>query len=467
MPGKNTTVAPPGSFGTPAELRTARGYAVADVGASTLALHGGQSPDPAHGSLTAPIVQSTTYAQEAVGVTKGYAYSRVSNPTVDALEHALGALEDAPQAVAFSTGLSATASLFLALVKSGDEVLVSDVVYGGTVRLLQQILAPLGVTARFIDTSSPDVVREAITERTRVLFIETPANPTLKLTDIEAVAAIARERGVVSVVDNTFLTAVLQRPLDLGADISLYSTTKFIEGHGSTVGGAVVSRDAALLERLRFLRKSLGTIQSPFEAWLTLRGVRTLALRLREHSRNALTVARFLDAHPAVTRVYYPGLPNHPQAALAARQHRPRGSTAAQHGGILAFEVRGGYEAALRLASSVRLLTLAENCGSVETLLTHSASMTHADVPREQRLAAGISDGLIRISVGLEDAIDIIADLDRALDLAVQEDSPQRTQSARSGERGEHTSEEARGESFADVTDAATHAFNGAEVARV
>lgn len=385
------------------------------LGPGTLSLHGGQEPDPQWGALTTPIVQSTTFAQKGVGNHKGHAYSRVSNPTVDALERALGALEAAPPAVAYSSGLSATASLFIALLKAGDEVLVSDVVYGGTTRLLQQILSSLGVSARFIDTADVAGVRRAITQRTKLVFVETPANPTLKLTDIEAVAAITRAAGVKLVVDNTFLTAVLQRPLDLGADVSLYSTTKFIEGHGSTVGGALVSRDAELLDRLRFVRKSLGTIQSPFEAWLTLRGIKTLWLRLREHSRTALTLAHYLESHPAIERVYYPGLRDHPQAELARRQHRARGSDQPLHGGILSFEVRGGVEAALRFVERVRLITLAENCGAVDSLLTHSASMTHADVPREQRLASGISDGLVRLSVGLEDPLDLIADLDRAL----------------------------------------------------
>lgn len=396
-----------------------RGYAYHELGAATLSIHAGQSPDPTHGSLTTPIVQSTTYAQDQVGVTRaGHAYSRVSNPTVDALETALGALETALPAVAFSTGLSATASLLVSLVKSGDEVIVSDVVYGGTTRLLQQILAPLGVVTRAVDTSDLATLRAALSPRTRVVFIESPANPTLKITDIAAASSLAHEFGAVVVVDNTFLTAVLQRPLDLGADVSLYSTTKFIEGHGSTVGGAVVSRDKALLDRLRFVRKSLGTIQSPFEAWLTLRGLKTLSLRLRAHSQGALTIARFLDAHPAVERVYYPGLSTHPQHGLASQQHRPRHSSVPLHGGILAFEVRGGLKPALELARSVRLITLAENCGSVETLLTHSASMTHADVPADERRAAGIADGLVRLSVGLEDPLDIIADLDRALDIA-------------------------------------------------
>ncbi|MBL8746736.1 MAG: aminotransferase class I/II-fold pyridoxal phosphate-dependent enzyme [Phycisphaerae bacterium] len=388
----------------------------AEYADATIAVHAGNDPDPVTGSIVQPIVQSTSFAQRGVGDSPEFAYSRVSNPTVSALERALGALEGSPQAVAFSSGLSATTSLFLALLKPGDEVLISDVVYGGTTRLLQQILAPLGVTSRWIDTSDSSAVSRAITDQTRLVFVESPANPTLKLTDIGEVARITRARGVTLVVDNTFLTAVIQRPLDLGADITLYSTTKFIEGHNATVGGAIVTRDRSVLDRLRLIRKSLGTIQSPFEAWLTLRGIKTLPLRLREQSRSAGTLARYLEAHPAVARVHYPGLASFAQADLSARQHGAEVGGKPLHGAILAFEVKGGIEGARRLLSGVRLITVAENCGAVESLLTHSATMTHADVPRDQREAAGIVDGLVRLSVGLEDVNDLINDLDGALE---------------------------------------------------
>lgn len=396
-----------------------RVVALEGVSARTRAIHGGEERDPSSGAIVTPIVQSTAFAQDAVGVNKGYAYSRVSNPTVAALERALGAIEGAPPAVAFSSGLSATSTLLLTIAKAGDEVVLGDVIYGGTTRLLQRILSELGVTPRFVDTSEVSAVASAISGRTRAVFIESPANPTLKLTDIAATARVTRAAGVPLIVDNTFLTAAIQRPLDLGADMTLYSTTKYIDGHNTTVGGAVLSRDESLLDRLRFVRKSLGTIQSPFEAWLTLRGIKTLHLRIREQSRAALTIARYLEAHPAVERVYYPGLASFAQVDLAHRQHALEGSGQALHGGIVSFEVRGGYESGVRVLNGVRLATLAENLGSVETLVTHSASMTHADVPTEQRRAAGISDGLIRLSVGLEDPIDIIADLDQALDLAM------------------------------------------------
>jgi cystathionine beta-lyase/cystathionine gamma-synthase len=279
------------------------------------------------------------------------------------------------------------------------------------VRLLREVLAGLGVSASFVDTTAPQAVAAALTPRTRLVFVETPANPTLVLTDIAAVAAVCRQADVPLAVDNTFLTPVLQRPLDLGADISVYSTTKHIEGHNSTVGGALTSRDEALLERLRFIRKCVGSIQSPFESWLTLRGIKTLPLRLRQHSAHAQAVASWLEPHPRVTRVLYPGLSSFPQHELAIRQQRA-------HGGILAFEIEGGLETGTALMNSVRLCALAENLGAVETLITHPASMTHADVPRQQRERTGVTDGLVRLSVGLEDPADIIADLAQAIEAA-------------------------------------------------
>jgi cystathionine beta-lyase/cystathionine gamma-synthase len=380
-------------------------------GISTLAIHGGLSPDSATGAILTPIYQSTTFVQEAVGRHKGFTYSRAANPTVDALERALGALEDAPPAVCFSSGMAAISTLFLSLLKSGDHVVISDVVYGGTVRLARQILGPLGISASFVDTSKIEKVRGAITPQTRLVFIETPANPTLKLSDIAAIAEVTRSAGTKLAVDNTFLTPLGQKSLDLGADISLLSTTKYIEGHNATVGGSVTTRDAALLERLRFVRKTLGTIQSPQEAWLTLRGLKTLPFRIRLHSDNALAVARWLEQHPAVSYVIYPGLASFPQRALAAQQQLVSG-------GLISFEVKGGKEAGIALMNSVRLCSLAENLGAVETLITHPVTMTHADVPVADREAAGITEGLVRLSVGLEDVADITADLDHALAVA-------------------------------------------------
>lgn len=376
-------------------------------GLSTRTIHGNLSPDLATGAILTPIYQTTTFVQEAVGVHKGFTYSRAANPTVSALEDVLGSLEGAPT-LCFSTGMSAITTLFLSILKQGDHAIVSDVVYGGTVRLFRQILEGVGVRASFVDTSDVRAVAAAVEPRTKLIFIETPANPTLKLTDIAAVAEIARKAGVLLAVDNTFLTAALQPVFDLGADISVLSTTKYIEGHNSTVGGSLATKDAALLERFRLVRKTVGCIQSPLESWLTLRGLKTLTMRLERHSQNAIAVASWLENHPTVARVFYPGLRSFPQHALACRQQ-------AAQGGMLAFEVTGGTSAALELMKSVKLCALAENLGAAETLITHPASMTHADIPPATREALGIPDGLIRLSVGLEDPADIIADLEQAL----------------------------------------------------
>jgi cystathionine beta-lyase/cystathionine gamma-synthase len=380
-------------------------------GICTRAIHGGLTPDPATGAILTPIYQSTTYVQQAVGQHKGFTYSRAANPTVDALERSLGALEDAPPAVCFATGMAAISTLCFALLKAGDHIVVGDVVYGGTVRFTRQILGPLGIQYSFVDTSQPELVRAAIRPETKLVLIETPGNPTLKLTDISAIAKITRAVGVKLAVDNTFLTPVGQHALDLGADISVLSTTKYIEGHNSTVGGSLATRDVELLERFRFVRKTLGTIQSPLESWLTLRGIKTLPARMKIHSDNALTVARWLEKHPAVNYVIYPGLDSFPQRELAGRQQLV-------NGGMISFELKGGTEVGIAVMNSVKLCSLAENLGAAETLITHPVSMTHADVPVADREAAGITEGLVRLSVGLEDPEDIIADLEGAFAIA-------------------------------------------------
>ena len=385
-------------------------------GVSTTAIHAGVEPTGPWRSLVPPLVQSTTYVQEGVGLNPEHAYSRVSNPTVSALERQLGALEGAPASVCFGSGLAAETALFLSLLKSGDHVVLGDAIYGGTVRLFRQVLSGLGITSTFVDTSDAANVGRAIRPETRLVFIETPANPTLKLTDIAAVSRVTRAAGIPLAVDNTFLTPVIQRPLELGADISVYATTKHIEGHSAAIGGAITSRDGAVLERLRFIRKCTGGIQAAFQAWLTINGVKTLPLRIRRHSENALEVARWLARNEHVERVYYPGLPGFAQRELAERQHTGVGG--ALHGGVVSFEVKGGVEAGVRVLEGVELCALVEHVGSVETLITHPATMTHADVPREQREGAGISDGFIRLSVGLEDPADIIRDLERAISLA-------------------------------------------------
>lgn len=374
----------------------------------TLAIHGGSSPESHADSVVFPIFQTATFAQEEVGLNKGHSYSRVSNPTVDALERSIGALEGTPPAVCFRTGMAAETTLFLSVLKSGDHAILSDVVYGGTVRLFHEVLSGLGVTHSSVDTSRPELVEQAITSQTRIVFIETPGNPTMKLSDIAAIAEIARRHNILLAVDNTFLTPILQRPIELGADISILSTTKYIEGHNSTVGGSLACNNEQLLERFRLIRKTIGAIQAPLDAWLTLRGIKTLPMRMRIHTENATLIAQWLEEHPAVARVYYPGLDSFPQKQLAKRQQRG-------FGGMLSFELNAGPAEAIRVMNALQVCTRAESLGGVETLVTHPATATHADIPAETRRHLGITDGLIRLSVGLEAAEDIIADLYQAL----------------------------------------------------
>jgi cystathionine beta-lyase/cystathionine gamma-synthase len=375
--------------------------------ASTLAIHGGRSRDSHASSILFPLYQTGIFVHDAVGVDKGFSYSRVSNPTVAMLEEAIGALEGTPAAVCFKTGMAAETTLFLSLLKTGDHVIISRVVYGGTVRLFREVLDGLGVQASFVDTSVPENMEAAITPATRLIFVETPGNPTLVLSDIHAIAEIAKRHSILFAVDNTFLTPVLQRPLELGANISVLSTTKYIDGHNATVGGSLATCDEKLLERFRLIRKTVGSIQAPFEAWLTLQGIKTLPARMKLHCQNAEIVARWLESHPAVARVYYPGLESFPQKALADRQQ-------SAPGGMLSFELKAGTEAAIRVLNSVRLCTLAESLGGLETLITHPPTTTHADLGPELRQSLGISEGLIRLSVGLEAPEDIIADLESA-----------------------------------------------------
>jgi len=373
----------------------------------TVAIHGGRTLDSLASSILFPLYQTSTFVHDAVGVDKGFSYSRVSNPTVDALEKALGALESTPPTVCFRTGMAAITTLFLSVLKAGDHAVVSDVVYGGTMRLFREVLDNLGITASFVDTSVAANIEAAITPATRIVFIETPGNPTLKLTDIEAVARITKQHGILLAVDNTFLTPILQKPLELGADITVLSTTKYIDGHNATVGGSLATRDEKLLERFRLIRKTIGTMQAPFEAWLTLQGMKTLPVRLRLHCEGAAVVARWLECHPAVAHVYYPGLDSFPQKDLAKKQQRTGG-------GMIAFELKAGYEATVKALNSVKLCSRAESLGGLETLITHPSSTTHADVDPELRCRLGITDGLVRLSVGLEAPEDIIADLEQA-----------------------------------------------------
>ncbi len=377
----------------------------------TREVHAGVRPDPVTGAILTPIYQSTTYVQESVDqyMAKGYSYSRSGNPTVTALEEKITSLENGLGSACFATGMAATSSTMMALLNAGDHCILSDVVYGGTHRLSTRILTRFGVSYSFVDTSSPSSVKNAIQDNTRMIFTETPANPTLKLTDIAAISEIARARSIPHVVDNTFLTPYFQRPLDLGADVSLHSTTKFMEGHNVSVGGSITAADEGMLENIRFVRNCLGSNMSPMVAFYTLQGCKTMSTRLKAQSANALAVARFLETHNMVERVAYPGLNSFPQKTLADRQ-------SSGYGSMLWFEVKGGVASGKKLMDTLKLWSLAENLGSVESLVTHSVTMTHADMPREERMAAGITDGLVRLSAGLETAEDLIIDLKQALD---------------------------------------------------
>jgi cystathionine beta-lyase/cystathionine gamma-synthase len=381
------------------------------MGFRTRQVHAGVRPDPTTGAILTPIYQSTTFVQESVDdyMAKGYSYSRAGNPTVAAFEEKIADLEGGIGAAAFGTGMAATSAVMMAFLGAGSHLVVSDVVYGGTHRFVTKVLSRFGVAASFVDTSDASNVRSAIRPETKLVFTETPANPTLKLTDLAAVSEVSRTARVLHAVDNTFLTPYYQRPLELGADMVVHSTTKYLDGHNATLGGAVVAATADLLAELRFIQKAVGLIMSPQVAWLTMQGTKTLADRMDRQSANAMAVASFLESHPKVAQVCYPGLRSHPQYELASRQ-------ASGFGAMVWFEVVGGVETGKKLMSACRLWLLAENLGSVESLITHPVTMTHADMTAEERASVGITDGLVRLSVGLEDADDLIADLAQALD---------------------------------------------------
>lgn len=380
------------------------------MGFKTKQIHAGVTPDPVTGSILTPIYQTTTYVQDSVDeyLAKGYSYSRSANPTVRVLENKLTVLEEGADTACFGTGMAAINAVFMAFLNAGDHAIVSDVVYGGTYRLATKIYSRFGVEFSFVDTADPANVAAAVRDNTRLIMTETPANPTLKLTDIAAVSAIARAHGIPHAVDNTFLTPYYQRPLELGADMSVHSTTKYFDGHNATVGGAVVSATAELDEKIRFILNATGSIMSPQVAFLTLQGIKTLAVRISEQSRNAQQIAEFLEQHPKVEQVCYPGLASFPQHELAQRQ-------ASGFGAMVWFEVKGGLTAGKALMDTIELWSLAENLGSLESLITHPVTMTHADVEPAERARVGIADGLVRLSVGLEDADDLIAALDSAL----------------------------------------------------
>ena len=376
-------------------------------GFATRAIHVGQEPDAATGAVAVPIYQTATFAQEAVGKHKGYEYARSGNPTRTALERCLTSLESGNHGLAFSSGLGAESAVTY-LLTSGDHVVAHDDLYGGTSRLFNQLLSRFGIAIDYVDATDAANVARAIQPRTRLVWIETPTNPLLRIVDIAAVAAVAHRSQALLVVDNTFASPYLQRPLELGADIVLHSATKYLGGHSDVVLGAVITRDTDLADRLRFIQNAAGAVPGPFDSWLVLRGLKTLALRMQKHETNARAIAAYLDRHPLVTRVHYPGLPGRPGHALAARQMLG-------FGGMISAEVAGGREAAFRVLSRTKIFTLAESLGGVESLIEHPGSMTHASLPAERRAALGIDDGLIRLSVGIEDEADLLADLEQAL----------------------------------------------------
>ncbi len=381
------------------------------MGFRTKQIHAGVSPDPTTGAILTPIHQSTTFVQESVDeyMAKGFSYSRAGNPTVRALEEKLIILEGGVDATAYGTGMAATVAVFLGLLRAGDHVVIGDVVYGGTYRFADQFLTKFGVDVSFVNTADPETIAAAVGPTTRMVFTETPANPTLKLTDLQAASDICVEAGILHVTDNTFLTPYYQQPFQLGANVVIHSTTKFLDGHNATLGGIVVVDNAELQEKIAFARIAAGLVMSPMVAWLTLQGVKTLSQRMDAQSASALAIAQWLEGHPKVDYVNYPGLPTHPQHELAVSQ-------ASGFGAMVSFEVHGGLEPGKKLMDAVELWSLAENLGSVESLITHPVTMTHAAVPPKERAATGITDGLVRLSVGLEDVEDLIADLDSALD---------------------------------------------------
>lgn len=372
----------------------------------TKAIHAGQDPDPSTGAVTVPIYQTSTYVQPALGQHKGYEYARTGNPTRAALEACIAELEGGTHGVCFASGMAAITTLSM-LLSAGDHTIVSDNTYGGTFRVFDKVMRRLGLEFSFVDTSDPDRVREAMRPSTKMIFIETPTNPVMRLTDISVMAEIARERGALVVVDNTFMSPYFQRPIEHGADVVVHSTTKYLNGHSDGVGGALVVKDADVADRLYFLQNAAGAILSPMDSFLVLRGIKTLGVRMRQHDASGRRVASFLSEHPKVQKVYYPGLASHPQHELALRQM-------GGFGGMIAFET-GSIENARAVLEAAEVCALAESLGGVESLICHPASMTHASVPVADRERLGITDGMVRISVGIEDVEDIVEDLDRSL----------------------------------------------------
>jgi cystathionine beta-lyase/cystathionine gamma-synthase len=377
-----------------------------DARFSTICIHAGQTPDPSTGAIITPIFQTSTYVQDELGKHKGFEYARTQNPTRAALEGNVAAIEGGKAAFAYASGMAAIGAIST-LLKSGDHVVVTDNTYGGTFRLFDKVLTKYGMEFSYVDTSRPELIEAAMRPTTKMLFVETPTNPVMRLTDLAQAASLAHAHGARLVVDNTFASPAVQRPIEFGADLVVHSTTKYLNGHSDSVGGIVVAVRDEDIEWLRFIQNTEGAILSPFDSWLVLRGTKTLTVRMAQHNTNAMALAEFLAGHRKISQVLYPGLASHPQHDLAKRQMRG-------FGGMLSFDV-GTFEAARCVMNRVRLMSLAESLGGVETLISHPATMTHASVPPARRKEIGLTDSLVRISVGIEDPADLIADLEQAL----------------------------------------------------
>lgn len=375
---------------------------------ATKAIHAGVEPDPTTGAIMTPIYQTSTYVQESPGKHKGYEYSRTHNPTRTALQNALAALENGKHGICYASGLAATDAV-LKLFKSGDEIIATNDIYGGTYRIMKKIYEPFGLVFHFVDMNKISEIENVISEKTKMIWIETPTNPLLKIIDIEAVTSLCKSKNILSVVDNTFASPYLQNPLDQGADIVMHSVTKYLGGHSDTVMGALIVNDDELAKQLAFIQNASGAVPGPQDCFLVLRGIKTLHIRMQRHCENAKVVSLWLEDHPKVGKVYYPGLPSHDGHQLASRQMRG-------YGGIISFELKGNdYAQAVRVMENLEVFSLGESLGGVESLCTHPASMTHASIPKEEREKTGLKDTLIRLSVGIEDVEDLIADLQQAI----------------------------------------------------
>ena len=385
---------------------------IKEFGFETLAIHAGQEPEPMTGSVNVPIFQTSTYAQDGLGKPRqGYEYARTSNPTRKALEECIAALENGKYGTAYSSGMGAINNCMY-LLKSGDEIIVGDDVYGGTYRFFVQVMGNLGIEVKFVDTTNVEAVKAAFGPKTKMLWVETPTNPLLKLSDLEALGKVARSKDAYMVVDNTFMSPYFQKPLDLGAHIVVHSATKYLGGHSDVIGGVLVTNDEKIHERMKFCQKSVGAVPGPFDCFLTLRGLKTLAIRMRAHQENAMKLAEWLSGHDQVEKVIYPGLPSHPHHELAKKQM-------SGFGGMMSFVVKGGIEQSRSILENTKVFLLAESLGGVESLIELPAVMTHASIPKERREEIGISDGLIRLSVGIESFEDLKKDLDLALNAKV------------------------------------------------